>query len=297
MRHTIQSALACIILLAMTSGCVYIISGPDIDRAENLVTKLYNGEVVPNVRAFNGHLGGKPLRISTGTSHLLWDKHASCFFPFWDSPFVFSSGEPSIAPDEIRPLLLDIQRASAICRYDMRIVIECPMSRWDGVFVIGPYGKYVKGLNRLDKHMADSGQSLENEEHFPEFSAWPEHDRAFVTNVYAGEVIWAIKAFTPEQGGRLFSVISLPTGNRAVCYFPFWDSPYVQARGEVIIRPFEVRPLLCEMQRVSQEQGYKYPIDIECRGSELRFTIGPAGRYITGLNPFEESLRKRVYEK
>ena len=255
---------------------------------------LYDGEVVPNVRALNGHLGGKPLYMSTGTSHLLWDVHTSCFIPLWDSPYAISSGEPCITPDEVVPLLLDVQRVSAACRYDRRIVIGCPMSRWDKVFVIGPCGKYVKGLKRFEQYMASRGASMGKEAEAP---VWLEHDRTFATNIYAGEIIRTIKAFNPEQGGKRFSIAARPAWNHAVCYFPFGDSPYVLARNEILIRPSEVKPLLLEMQRVAQELAYPYEIDVKCRGSDLSFAIGPAGRYVMGCSPFEEDKRKRAYAK
>ena len=287
MRHNIQVFIVCTVLLAVTEGCV-MITAQDYDRARHLEKMLYDGEVVPNVRAFNGHLGGKPLFISTGTSHLLWDKHASCHFPFWDSPFVVSCGELTIAPGEVRSLLLDIQRVSAESRYDRRIVIDCPGSRWDGVFVVGSCGKYVKGLDGLDKYMAQYVKSPETDAPSSKACIWSKNDRDFSANVYAGEIIRNIKAFNPEQGGRNLTVYSHPAWERAFCYFPFCDSPYVLARGEITIHPSEVKPLLLDMQRVSKEQGYKYQIDIECRGSDFRFTIGPNGRYITGIDKIEK---------
>ncbi|MCL1919500.1 MAG: hypothetical protein FWG50_00240 [Kiritimatiellaeota bacterium] len=275
----------------------------DYDCARHLEADLYDGKIVPNVRAFNGHLGGQALFINTGTSQLLWGTRATCFFPFWDSPLVIASGEISVTPDEVKPLLLDIQRVSAACRYDRRIVITCPGSRWDAAFIIGPYGKYIKGLKNFDEHIAHCVQFQKEDtlspsfylktilgEHSPETCIWQKCDRVFAASLYAGGVVQNIKAFNPEQGGRILVVCLHPAWkNLSTCYFPFWDSPHVLARGDIPIQPSEVKPLLFEMQRVSQEQGYKYPINIECWGSKFRFSIGPKGQYITGIDNFEQN--------
>lgn len=282
-------------------------TGRDIGEAEHLMSLLYSGDVLPKISAFNGHKGGQMLYVGVGTSQLLWNISASCYFPFWDASHTLSKGEQTVKPEEIKPLLLEFQRVSKACGFTKKIVIDCHGSQWDGVFVIGQHGKYIKGLERFEKCIANRINAKGEDTFTPEYHlntllampsgspcAWPKHDRAFVAEMYAGDVVRGIQAFNPERGGRILSVFSRDAlSYNAISHFPFWDSPFVQARGDTAIQPHEVKPLILEMQRVSRECGYKQQIDIACRGSRWNFSIGPQGRYIMGLEPFEKWLDSR----